>query len=459
MAFFLSGRDGGFALAPTRLGDIIAASMDAIEKASRAEIAALQERLFRRQLVHAWEHVPFYRARWEAAGLQPEAIRTLADLRRLPVVTKADFDADLREHAPFGSYQGDAAPARLHASSGITGDPRPIFCSRRDCDRIAQLSARRLRAQGVKAGDLIQVTLPYTLYIGGAIALEGAMALGAAVIPTGTGAMTASERQIELARRWRPTVLCATPSYVLRLAEVAAEMGLDSARDFNFRILYVTAEVVTPELRREMEQRWNARVYDNYGSVEAAASTYECEHRTGWHISEDAYIFEVVDLESGQPVAPGEDGVLLITSLFRECSPFFRYRVGDIVSIADEPCPCGRTFRRMSAVKGRADEMLKLRGVSVYPTAVELVLRSFPELGMEWQMIVDRRTPEQEITVRVECAKEVAAQSRAQLASRLGERLKAQIGIRPGIEIVDPGAIAPAGAAEGRVKTRRVFEK
>jgi len=433
--------------------------MEPIERAGCEEMRVLQEKLFLSQMASAWQNVPFYRSRWTAAGIRPEEICSLSDLRRLPIVSKADFDADLREHPPFGTYQGNASPARLHASSGITGEPRPVFCTKNDCERIAQLSARRLRAQGLLPGDLVQVTLPYTLYIGGAIALEGAMALGAAVIPTGTGAMTQSRRQIEIAHNWKPTVLCATPSYALRLAEVAKEMGLDPARDFQFRIIYVTAEVVTPELRGEIEQRWNARVFDNYGSVEAAASTYECEHRAGWHVSEDAYIFEVVDLESGEPVSPGEDGVLVITSLFREAAPFFRYRVGDIVSIAEEPCSCGRTFRRMSTVKGRADEMLKLRGVSVYPTAIEQVLRTFRELGMEWQLIVDHKSSSQEITVRVESAVRLDGEGLIALAGLVGDRLKAKIGVRPDVQIVQPGEISPGNAAEGRVKTRRVIDK
>ena len=433
--------------------------MDSIEKAVRSDIVALQEKLLQAQVKHAWEDVPFYRDRWAAAGIQPEQIRTLDDLRKLPVVTKADFDADLRAHPPFGTYQGNALPARLHASSGITGEPRPVFCTRNDCERLAQLSARRWRAQGLEPGDRVQVTLPYTLYIGGAIALEGAMAAGAAVIPTGTGAMTQSRRQIEIARNWKPTVLCATPSYALRLAEVAKEMKLDPARDFQFRIIYVTAENLTPELRAAIEQRWNATVYDNYGSVEAAASTYECEHRTGWHISEDAYIFELVDVDSGEPVPPGNDGVLLITSLFREASPFFRYRVGDIVSISNEPCSCGRTFRRMSKVKGRADEMIKLRGVSVYPTAIEQVLRSFSELGMEWQLFIDRRNPAQEIVVKVEANRSLPREEKTALADRVGERISGQTGIRPAVEILETGELTPGDTAEGRVKTRRVIEK
>src|SRR5437764_153893 len=176
--------------------------MEPIEQAARSELAAVQERQIHAAIERAWNTNPFYRRRWEAAGIRPARIRTLDDLRRLPIITKADFDEDLREHPPFGSYQGSAAPVRIHASSGITGDPRPIFCTRADCERFAQLSARRLRAQGVTPSDRVQVTLPYALYIGGAIAIEGAIALGAAVIPTGTGAMTPSQRQIEIAHRW-----------------------------------------------------------------------------------------------------------------------------------------------------------------------------------------------------------------------------------------------------------------
>ncbi len=433
--------------------------MEPIEQAGRAEIVALQEKLLRLQVENAWNNVPFYRKRWEAAGVRPDSIQTLDDLRRLPVVTKADYSEDLLEHPPFGSYQGGANPVRIHASSGITGEPRPIFCTRADCDRIAALSARRLRAQGVTASDRLQVTLPYTLYIGGAIALEGAMALGAAVIPTGTGAMTSSQRQIEIARNWKPTVLCSTPSYALRLGEVAREMGWNPASDFQFRMVYVTAEVLTAEMRRQIETCWNSVVFDNYGSVEAAASTYECRCQNGWHISEDAYIFETLHPETGAPVPAGDYGVLTVTSLFREAAPFFRYRVGDIVAIWGDPCECGRTFRRMSSVQGRADEMLKLRGISVYPTAIERVLRSFPELGMQWFVVVDRVSSSQEFAVEVETTIPRRPEEQTDLAVRVGERLKQQIGLRPEVTIFDPGALVSREAAEGRVKTSRIIER
>jgi phenylacetate-CoA ligase len=260
-------------------------------------------------------------------------------------------------------------------------------------------------------------------------------------------------------RLWRTTVLVATPNYALILAREARKMGLDPARDFHFKMMYVTAEFCSPETRQELERSWNTRVYDNYGSVEAPASTYECHLRRGWHISEDAYIFETVDPETKEPVPSGEEGMLLITSLFREASPFFRYRVGDIVSLWEEPCECGRTFRRMSEVKGRADEMVKFRGVSVYPKSIERVLRTVPELGVEWRLVEEHRGPAQEISVEVEATQPLAAEEQARLANAISEQLKHQLGIRPEVRIFDPGALISDEAVDHRIKARRLVKR
>jgi phenylacetate-CoA ligase len=435
--------------------------MEAIERASREEIVALQAERLRAQVENAWKNVPFYRKRWEAAGVRPGDIQTPADLVKLPLVTKEDFEQDLAENPPFGSYQGTAHPVRIHASSGSTGAQKPFFHTQSDLDWIAKLSARRLRAQGMTPDDLVQVTLPFSLYIGGPIAIEGAMKLGACVMATGTGAMTTSRRQIEIARSWGSTVLVSTPSYVLWLAEVAREMGFDPARDFRFKMMYVTAEVCAPETRKELDRVWNTKVYDNYGSVEAPASTYECQFRNGWHISEDAYIFETVDPETNQPVSPGQDGALLITALFREAAPFNRYRVGDIVSLREDPCECGRTFRRMSEVKGRADEMLKLKGVSIYPKAVESVLHTVPDLGLEWHLVLieDRLGLVQDVMVEAESARALPEAEKGSLGAAISEQLKSHVGIRLDVRIFDPGALVSEEAADGRVKAKRVVKR
>ena len=437
--------------------------MEPVERSDRAELDALQGRALQALVERAWHQIPFYRERWEAARVRPELIRGLGDLKRLPVVTRQDLESDLLRHPPFGTYQGPIPAVRIHASSGTSGQPRPVFFSRADCERLAHLSARRLTAQGVRPDDRVQVALPYSLYIGGSIAIEGAMRLGAAVIPTGSGAMTPSRRQLELAHAWRTTVLCTTPSYALHLSDVAGEMGLDSTRDFQLHTLYLTAEVLPEETRRLVEQRWGCVVFDNYGSVEAAASTFECASRTGWHVSQDCYLFEILDLETGDQLPAGEDGVLVVTSLVKEAAPFIRYRIGDVAALWDEPCACGRSFVRLSPIKGRADDMIKLKGVSFYPAAVERVLRGVRGLGMDWRLIVDHAS--QTLVVEVEAADngapgETADHARREtLALEIISRLRDRIGVRAEVRILDPASLGSQAGDNRAFKPRRVIER
>lgn len=439
--------------------------MEAIERADRSELTALQEGELHTLITRTWARVPFYRRRWQAVGLRPDAIRRREDLQLLPIVTKQDFETDLREHPPFGTYQGDFPAVRIQASSGTTGDPKPIFHTQTDWERIAQLWARRLRAQGVRTGDHVQIAFTYALFIAGFSAIEGAMRLGATVIPTGSGAVTPSRRQLEVARTWQSTVLGTTGTYALRLAEVAREMGVDPAHDFHFRLMFHTAEPLTEEVRREIERRWRCRSYDNYGSVETGAPTYECEQQQGLHISEDAYIFEVVDPDTDEVLAPGEEGALVITSLFKEAGPVIRFKIGDIAAIWPEPCPCGRTFLRMSPVRGRVDEMVKVRGITLYPLAVESVLHTFPELGAEWRLVVDRVEALDRVLVQVELTGQPEARGavepsvRVQLAARVAARLKERIGLWPEVEIFGPGQLMPREEVDRRIKGQRVVDR
>ena len=441
------------------------AETEAIERADRSEVVALQARQLRALIDRSWARVPFYHRRWEAAGIHPGAIRTVEDLRRLPIVTKEAFEVDLREHPPFGSYQGDFPVVRIQTSSGTTGEPKPIAHTRADWERIAALWERRLRAQGVRAGDRVQIAFTYALFIVGFSATEGAMRLDATVIPTGSGAVTPSRRQLEVARAWQSTVLGTTGTYALRLAEVAEEMGLDPGRDFHFRLMFHTAEPLTPEIRREIERRWGCRSYDNYGSVETGAPTYECQQQQGLHISEDAYLVEVVDPETDEPLSPGEEGALVITSLFKEAAPVIRFKIGDLAALWTEPCACGRTFVRMSPVRGRVDEMVKVRGVSLYPSAVESVLHTFPELGAEWRLVVDRDGALDRIIVQVEVGGQPEVSEggelpkRAELTARVAARLKERIGLRPEVEIFLPGQLMPRGEVDRRIKGQRVVDR
>ena len=425
--------------------------------ASRSQLQQLQNErvvsLYRR----TWKHVPFYRKRWQQWGLRPDDVRSLDDVSKLPVVSKSDFEADLAAHPPFGTYQGDFSAIRVQASSGSSGNPKPFFQTRNDWNAITNLWSRRFYAQGVRAGDIFQVVFTYSLFIAGFTGTEGAMKLGALVIPAGSGAVTPSERQVRLLSEWGATVIAGTPSYILHLADVAERMGMDLKKDFKLRIGIHTAEPMTEPARRSIESRWGIKAYDNFGSVETGAPTFECPKQNGYHINEDAYIFELLDRDTMMPVGPGEDGVVVVTTLFKEAAPVVRYNLEDISSIVDDPCPCGRTFRRLMKIKGRASEMLKVRGVPFYPTAVEGVLESFPELTREYRLILDRAGQQDRVTVQVEKRSDVDDAN--SLRERLERALKVTTGLAMDAELLAPGDLSRSLKVEQRIKVKRIWDR
>ncbi|HXG52005.1 MAG TPA: AMP-binding protein [candidate division Zixibacteria bacterium] len=429
----------------------------AVERATRAEIRRWQEERLVALYRRAWEHVPFYRKRWQEAGLDAGSVRTMGDLARLPVVGKSDFEADLRDHPPFGSYQGDFPAVRVQASSGSSGNPKPFFHTRRDWEAIANLWSRRLYAQGVRPGDVLQVAFTYSLFIAGFTCTEGAMKLGAVVVPAGSGAVTPSERQVRLLSEWGAAVVAGTPSYVLHLADVAERAGMDLRRDFKLRIAVHTAEPMSEAARRSIEARWGVRAYDNFGSVETGAPTFECEERDGYHVNEDAYLFEVLDRDTLAPVGAGEEGVVVVTSLFKEAAPVIRYNLEDVSSMIDAPCRCGRSFRRLAKIKGRTSEMLKVRGVPFYPSAVEAVLEGFPELTREYRLVLDRAGGQDRVLVQAERRSNAGGDD--SLRERLERALKVAIGLSIDAELLAPGALGRALEVEGRVKVKRVWDR
>lgn len=434
-----------------------APASERVERAPREALKRLQETRLRSLFLRTWERVPFYRKRWQERGLRPEDVRGLDDLSKLPFVSKSDFESDLSAHPPFGTYQGDFTAIRLQASSGSSGNPRPFFQTRHDWEVITNLWSRRLYAQGVRPGDIFQVVFTYSLFIVGFTSTEGAVKVGALVIPAGSGAVTPSERQVRLLSDWGATVVAGTPSYVLHLADVAERIGMDLKRDFKLRIGVHTAEPMTEAARRSIQARWGIKAYDNFGSVETGAPTFECPEQTGYHINEDAYIFEVLGRETLQPVALGDEGVVVVTSLFKEAAPVIRYNLEDISSITDDPCPCGRTFRRLMKMRGRASEMLKVRGVQFYPTAVEGVLGGFPELTREYRLVVDRVGQQDRVMVQVERRPE--AGDMKSLGERLERALKVTTGLAMVSEILAPGELSRLLKVEERVKVKRVWDR
>ncbi len=425
---------------------------------TKDQIRPYQDRALPQAIARAWHHVEFYHRLWSAHGIDPGSIRCVSDLRKLPIVRKQDLEADLIAHPPFGSLQGDFPVIRLQGSSGSTGKPKPILHTRNDWENITNLWARRLAAQGVTAQDRVQVAFNFALFIPGFTSLEGAMKLGALVIPTGSGAVTPSTRQLELARDWGVTVMGTTGGYALHLANVAEENGFDLKRDFNIRVMYHTGEPLVEETRKRIEELWGCKSYNNYGSVETGAPAWECSHQNGMHFNEDAYVFEIVDPETFQPLPDGQEGAVVMTSLFKEASPIIRYMIGDIASIRSEPCACGSPFRRLSPIRGRIDDMLKIRGAVVYPTAIEGALRTFPELSSEFRIIVDRDSHGVDsLEVRVECDLG-AASDREAMSKRIVRAVKEKAGCSADVTLHPVGSLTLPEQIAARTKNRYVTD-
>lgn len=442
---------------PDRVDCPAAPASRAVEAAPRAQLAALQEKSLIALVRRAWKHIPFYRRRWESTGITVEDIQRLDDLTKLPIISKKDFELDLDRNPPFGTYQGDFSSVRVQASSGSSGHPKPFFQTQRDWETIANLWSRRLHAQGIHARDVMQFVFTYSLFIAGFTGTEGAMKLGALVIPSGSGAVTPSERQVRLLKEWGVTAVAGTPSYFLHLADVAEGAGMNLRRDFKLRISTHTAEPMTEAARRAIEQRWGVDAYDNFGSVETGAPTFECVAKNGYHINEDAYIFEVLDRDSMIPVEPGQEGVIVVTSLFKEAAPVIRYNLEDISAVVDEPCICGRTFRKLMKIKGRVSEMLKVRGVPFYPTAVENALEGFPELTREYRLVIYRTGQQDRVTVQVEHRTPEAETDAFQ--EKLQRSLKVATGLAMELELLAPGELSRLLNVEDRVKATRVWDR
>jgi phenylacetate-CoA ligase len=429
----------------------------AIERASREQLEEIQSARLRELIRRTWERVPFYRRRWEAAGMAPEDVKDLGGLKLLPVISKKDLEEDLIENPPFGTYQGDFPAVRIQASSGTSGNPKPIFHTLSDWTVIGNFWSRRLHAQGVREGDIVQIVFTYSLFIAGFTATEGAMKLGALVVPAGSGAVTPSERQVRIAKDWGTTVLAGTPSYVLHLADISERAGLDLKRDFKLRLTCHTAEALSEPARRAIEERWGVEAFDNFGSVETGAPTFECAEKRGYHINEDGYIFEVLNPDTFEPLPAGREGVVAATSLFKQAAPVVRYNMEDISAMIDEPCPCGRTFRRLGKIRGRRSEMLKVRGVPLYPTAVEEVLERFPELAREYLMILNRVGAQDSAVVQVECR--AGAERDSGLKERVERALKVVTGLSIEAQLLAGGELARSLKVEDRVKAKRILDR
>ena len=423
------------------------------ESLSRDELAAWQLDRLRETLGNADAHVPWQRARLDAAGLQPNALRSLDDLRRLPFMVKAD----LRDHYPFGHF---ARPldrlARVHASSGTTGKPTVVGYTAGDLSRWADLMARSMFGAGVRPGDLVHNAYGYGLFTGGLGAHGGAERLGCPVVPMSGGG---TERQVALLQDFGARVLCATPSYALAIAEVAEQQGVD-LRSGRLAIGLFGAEPWSAAMRAEIEVRLGLTAFDVYGLSEIMGPgvACECECRNGLHGWEDHFLFELVDPDSGAPVPEGQAGELVITTLTKEALPMLRYRTRDITRLTTTRCDCGRSHLRILRVAGRNDDMLIIRGVNVYPSQIEAVLVGRPGLAPHYQLVVERRGSLDHLRVDVEAQPGVEAGRFDALARDAVRHIKSLIGVSAEVAVLAPGTLPRSQGKAVRVRDLRARE-
>ena len=416
----------------------------AVYKLPPHEIRKLQEQRFLDTIKRGWE-VPFYQRHWRKAGLEPGDIRGLADIEKIPSYDVHDLRESIERNPPWGDYWGvtleDGArlPMVLQTSGGTTGLPRPMIYSPRDREVMSIMGGRRLLMQGVRPGDLVQITMSLGLTNAGMMAREYVWKYtGAIPLMTGSGAATPTRRQIELMQGWKSTVLLGIPSYIRHLGIVARdEMNIDP-RSLSVRLICCG---LGPEPRTALEDLWGATVMQQYGTNESGMMAAECPFQNGFHIFEDAYLMEIADAASRKVVADGDKGNIYITCLFKYAAPVIRFNSNDVSAIATDACPCGGTHRRLQGIFGRADNMVRLRGVNVFPEAIATVLAAEPRCNGEYFCTVETvgKSERDEMSVKIEVRN--AGVDRPALVSDLERRFKEVLGVRVGVEAMDPKAL------------------
>ena len=421
--------------------------LEPIETASRDEIAALQLDRMKWSVRHAYENSAFYRQRFEAHGVHPDDLTTLADLAKFPFTQKTD----LRDTYPFGMF---AVPreriARIHASSGTTGKPTVVGYTARDIDTWAQCMARSIRASGGRAGDLVHVAYGYGLFTGGLGAHYGAEKLGCTVVPI-SGGMT--ERQVTLMADFKPRIIMVTPSYMLSILDEFRRQGVDP-RECSLAVGIFGAEPWTNAMRSEIEAAFDMHAVDIYGLSEVMGPgvANECvETKDGLHVWEDHFYPEIINPETGQPVADGEMGELVFTTLTKEGLPIIRYRTRDLTRLLPGTA---RSMRRMEKITGRSDDMIILRGVNVFPTQIEEQILKCAGLAPHFQIELTREGRMDAMCVHTEATAAAASEEGRKASAReLAHHIKSVIGISTRVNVHEPG-----GAPRSEGKARRVVD-
>ncbi|MDY5576412.1 MAG: phenylacetate--CoA ligase [Lachnospiraceae bacterium] len=424
------------------------------ETLSRAEIEEIQLARLKDTVQQNWDRVPAYRKKMEEAGIRPEHIQSLKDLSKLPFVTKQD----LRDNYPFGLF---AVPkeklVRVHASSGTTGKPTVVGYTKRDLKMWSECVSRIACMGGATERDMAQICFGYGMFTGALGLHYGLENIGATIVPSSTGN---SEKQIMYMKDFETTLLVATPSYSLRLAEVAMSMGIDPKKDLKVKIGLVGSELLTEAMRAEMHKLWgdDMLVTSNYGMSELMGPgvSGECEYMNGMHINEDYFIPEIIDPKTGEVLPHGEKGELVITCIYKEGLPLIRYRTKDVTRLIYEPCKCGRTTCRMDNLDGRTDDMLKIRGVNVFPSQIEEVIFSVEEIGPHYEIIVTRENHADKLEIRVELLKETDTYKELELIQKkIKSKLRIILGLDAKISLESPNTLQRFEGKAKRVRDLR----
>ena len=423
-----------------------------IEELPKADLRKMQYKLLKSLICRLYSFSPFYHDRMKEQKVHPDDIRELSDVTKLPFM----FKGDLRDNYPnriFTATQEELV--RYHVSSGTTGKPTVVGYTQKDIDTWSTSLARGLTAIGLGRGDVIQVSYGYGLFTGGLGMHYGAERIGATVLPTSVGN---TERQIELMQDLEVTAIACTPSYLLHIGEVAEKMSIDIRTDTHLKAGILGAEPWTEGMRTRIENWLGIKAYDIYGTSELSGPMFtECAEQNGFHIWSDIALVEVVDPKTGEQLEPGEKGELTLTMLQKEALPMIRYRIGDISSVEEDTCQCGRTHPRIKRIQGRVDDMLIIRGINVFPSQVEYTLMSIPEVGQHFQIVVERTGALDNMLIRVELTKGSFSDKITDLMrirQQVEHRLRNALNVAVDVELVEPGSLP---RFEG--KSKKVIDK
>jgi len=421
----------------------------------REALRQLQLERLQSTVLRVYKNVPFYRKKFDELGIDPDAFRSLEDLSKLPFTSKDD----LRTSYPYGMF---AVPmrevVRVQASSGTTGMPTAVGYTRNDIKNWSNLAARILMAGGVTQNDIVQIAFDYGLFTGALGLHYGAERIGASVIPISGGN---TRRQVKIMQDFKTTALMCTPSHALAIADTIMEQGMN-VNSLSLKYGLFGAEPWSEAMRQELQDKLKVVATDNYGLSEVMGPGVagECLERNGLHINEDCFLVEVVDPETLQPLPEGGTGELVITTLTKEAFPLVRFRTRDLTSLIYEPCPCGRTFVRMKKVMGRTDDMIKIKGITVFPSQVESVLSEIEGTEPHFQIVLERKAAVDELTVLVEVSETIffdQVRKQKDFIEKIKSRLAAEIGIAVEVKPVEKQTLDRSGGKTKRVIDRRAL--